>query len=82
MRVDAERDADTEHGEAVREVHGAVEGVDDPGRGVGDEVFLRGASGVGLFADEGVCGVGALDGGVDECFDICDVERKIVTCCS
>lgn len=52
MAVDGEGDGDAEHGEEVREVDGAVQGVDDPGRGRGDEVGPSAAGGVGLFADE------------------------------
>lgn len=70
--VDAERNADAKHGEAVCEIHRAVERVHDPGWGVwGDEVGFLGRAGfrVGFFADEGVRRVGFADGGVDECFD-------------
>lgn len=40
VSVNAQRNANAEHWEAMREVHGAIEGVDDPGWGVGDEILL------------------------------------------
>lgn len=50
--VEAHGDGDTEHGEEVRVVDGAIERVDDPGWGIGDEVLLGAAFAVCLFADE------------------------------
>lgn len=57
LSVEEEGDADAEGGEEVDVVYGAVEGVDAPGGGVGNEVVAGGAFGVGFFADEagGLC---------------------------
>jgi hypothetical protein len=69
--IETQSDRDTEHGETVREVHGAVQGVDNPRWGGGHEVVFRGTGRVGLFADEGVGWVVLGDGRVDEVFDVC-----------
>ena len=46
MGIDAERNADAEHWESMREIYGAIEGVDYPGRRIGDEILFGGTFGV------------------------------------
>lgn len=67
--VEDQGDGHAEHGEGVGEVHGPVEGVDDPGWGVGHEVVAGGARGVRLLPDERMSWVGCSDSGVDVGFD-------------
>lgn len=44
VAIKTEGYGDAEHGEEVGEVHSAIEGVDDPGRGVCDEVIAGSTS--------------------------------------
>ena len=58
--VEAHSDGDAEHREEVRVVDGAIEGVDDPGWGVGDEILLGAAFAICFFANESDVGL-AID---------------------
>ena len=50
--VYTERDGDAEHGKEVCIVNCAIEGIDYPGWGIGDEVLLGAAFAVAFFTDE------------------------------
>lgn len=50
--VEAHGNGDAEHGKEMCIVDSAIEGVDNPGWGIGDEVLLGAAFAVCFFADK------------------------------